>query len=314
MPNFPTAPMFTTAQAYAVGCSPSALKHAARHGALTRVRRSVYLSQGCVVPHRAERAAALVYPATPLCHTAAARISGVPLVGVGVPVVEMTVVPRSNAKMPGVHPYRAQLRDHDVTVVDGMLVTSYARTVIDLARDYPIVTSVPALDFVLHRGLVTADELRDVLEFCRSWPNARRARRAVLLSDSRSESPLESISRLMVPRLGLPVPEPQVIILDQFGREIARTDFYWDEFGVVGEADGRGKYGDPDAESAEKTRHERLDNLRLETTRWGWAPPWSDHVLWRQQLRLAFERGQDRDQAGLARLWTPVSTPRIAVL
>jgi hypothetical protein len=40
---------------------------------------------------------------------------------------------------------------------------------------------------------------------------------------------------------GLPAPEPQVDILIG-GRLVGRADFYWDEYGVIGEADGWDKY------------------------------------------------------------------------
>lgn len=306
--------MFTTAQAYAGGCSPSALKHAARRNVVTRVRRGVYAHADTPTKLRDERAAALVYPGAPLSHASAARLRGIPLVAPGRPLPELTVPPNSNAKMPGTHPYRARLREHDVEVVEGVLVTSVARTVLDLARDYRLVTSVPAIDFVLHEKWATADELRDVLEFCRGWPRIARARRALTLCDSRAESPLESLSRLTFPSVRVPAPEPQVIMLDRYGHEVGRTDFYWDDFGVVGEADGLSKYVDNGVVVAEKERHEGLDDLRLEITRWDWTLVWREHALWRQRLEHAFERGRDRDRSGLARLWTPVSTPRIAVL
>lgn len=316
MPNvLPPDPLFTTAQARAAGCSVSALKHATKRGRVERVRPRVYARTDAEVTLPAERAAALAYAGTPLSHVASARTHGrIPLVGVPKVKPEMTVPPRANGNLPGVHVYRARLRPHDLVVVDGILVTSLARTVLDLARDYSLRTSVPALDFVLHEGLVSPDELLDVLDFCRGWPRVTRARRALELCDSRSESPLESISRLIIPELGLPSPEPQVIIRDLDGRFVARTDLYWDQFGVVGEADGRGKYVDGEIVFAEKDRHEDLDDLHLEITRWGWQRVWFEPALLRQRISAAFERGAERDRSGVPRLWEPASTARIAVL
>jgi hypothetical protein len=48
------------------------------------------------------------------------------------------------------------------------------------------------------------------------------------------------------------------------------VDFYWPELGVVGEADGRGKYTD-DALWKEKLRHEALMDRGLVVERWGWS-------------------------------------------
>lgn len=215
--------------------------------------------------------------------------------------------------------YRARLRENELQVVDGVLLTSPARTVLDVARHHPVLTSVPMIDYVLHERLASADELRDVLDFCRTWPGAPRARRAVRLSDSRAESPLESVSRLIIPRLKLPAPEPQVIILDEHDQQIARCDFYWDEFGVVGEADGLRKYSDPDGVvaqvvAAEKEREADLRDTELKVTRWTWRRVWSEQPQLRERLATSFRRGLARDRANIQRRWTAVSTDRIVVL
>lgn len=312
----PSEPVFTAADAHAVGCSTSALKHAVRRGRLIRVRRGVYARSEAASPLVEHEAVGVAHPDLPLSHLSSARLRGIPIVGQragGLP--EVTVPPRANAHLPGIKPYRARLREHDVELFDGRLMTSIARTVIDLARDYPIQTSIPALDFVLHEKLATAEDLVDVLDFCRTWPGSRRARRAARLSDSRAESPLESVSRLVIPRIGLPTPEPQVVILDSFGNHLGRCDFYWDEFGVVGEADGRSKYAvDSSVGQAEKDREAALRRVRLELTRWDWTRVWAQHALLASGIRDAQRSGADRDRAGLPRGWTAERTPRVVVL
>lgn len=316
MPSLPTAVIFTTADALAAGHSISQLKYSVRRGRLIRVRRGVYARPEAADPLIGHHAAAVAHPDLPLSHLSAARLRDIPIVGQsGNSLPEVTVPPRSNAHLPGLKPYRATLRANDVEVLDGRLMTSIARTVIDLARDYPIRTSVPALDFVLHEKLATADELRDVLEMCRTWPGARRACRAVRLSDSRAESPLESVSRLVILRLGLPTPEPQVIIRDRAGRYLGRCDFYWDEFGVAGEADGKAKYAvDSSVGQAEKDREAAFRRVRLEVTRWDWTRVWTQSLLLAAGVRDAQRLGADRDRAGLPRGWTAESTPRVTVL
>jgi hypothetical protein len=89
-------------------------------------------------------------------------------------------------------------------------------------------------------------------------------------------------------RWGVPVPEPQVDVLDARGRFVARGDALWDG-ATLGEADGRVKYllrgpylatASPDATAdelvelaqrrldAEKARRDAHD-LGLELVRWG---------------------------------------------
>lgn len=194
-------------------------------------------------------------------HRSALVMHGLPVVGrwTGRPV--LTVPPRRTGSLRDAHLHRATLWPQDVVVVGEAAVTSVARTLIDVARSCPTSTVVAALDAALHRGAVEVGALDDVVLRCWNWPGIARAHRAIRLSDGRSESPLESVSRLTIRLLRLPPPEPQVVVLDPSGRRIARLDFYWDEFGVAGEADGRSKYTDRDVLTAEKDRQEDVENL-----------------------------------------------------
>jgi very-short-patch-repair endonuclease len=151
--------------------------------------------------------------------------------------------------------------------------TGVERTIIDLAREHGTHAGVVAADGALHAGLTTADALSRAIARCRRWPGVRAARDALELADGRSESVLESRSRLALHRSGLPMPELQVAIGNEWGGFVARVDFYWDEFGVVGEADGDVKYDgtDPQTLLAEKKRQSRLEDLGLEVVRWNSA-------------------------------------------
>src|SRR5262249_50244 len=101
---------------------------------------------------------------------------------------------------------------------------------------------------------------------------------------------------LVIARLGLPAPEPQVTILDEFLRVVGRADFYWDEYGVIGEADGRSKYDDRPVLTAEKDRQELLEDLGLVAIRWGWDIAWRRPAVLREKLERGFERGRLRDR------------------
>ena len=193
----------------------------------------------------------------------------------------------------------------DIVLIDSIPVTSVARTLIDLGRHHTTACSVAAIDHALHNGLVTMAEIEESLLRCWNWPRIRRAQRAVRLADARAESPLESISRLVLRWLRLPPPEPQVIAVDQWGYPAGRFDFYWDEYGVAGESDGRAKYvDDPGERDKEKQRQELLEDHRVVFARWGWDEPWRHPQLLKSKLLNAFERGRARDRSGLARLWS----------
>ncbi|MDT4929858.1 MAG: hypothetical protein QOF92_2725 [Pseudonocardiales bacterium] len=304
MRQLPDPTVFTVRDAEACGWTMSALRNAVRHGRIVRVRQGVYTS----VPRRSHRvdtvAAARNYPDCTVSHRSAALMHDLPLLGAQPTLVEVTVAPRSNANLPRIHVHRAQLRPPDAVLVDGVAVTSIARTLIDVARHRRLATAVAAIDAALQRGLTTYEELDDVVRSCWNWPGIARARRALHLADHRAESPLESVSRLVIPRLGLPAPEPQITFTDRHGRIVGRGDFYWDEFGVVGEADGRGKYDERPVLTAEKDRQEELEDLGLVAVRWGWRHVQGGQHILRTKLLNGFERGRRRDRSRFPRLWT----------
>lgn len=152
---------------------------------------------------------------------------------------------------------------------DALAVTSLARTAVDLAREESFRAAVVAVDGALHAGL-PVEEVVAVLDRCRTWPGAKRARRVLAHVDGRSESALESLSRAGFVEAGLPMPEPQVEVWCE-GFFVARVDFLWRAYLVVGEADGRVKYARVEDLYEEKRREERLRDLGFEVVRWDWA-------------------------------------------
>ena len=112
-------------------------------------------------------------------------------------------------------------------------------------------------------------------------------------ADPRAESPLESVSRVTMLRAGLPTPDLQVEIIDESGW-VATCDFGWREFGVVGEADGAGKYAPALAQgqspqqavAATLARDEGIRRSGWWPSHWGWATAGDVHRLG-EQLRAA---------------------------
>lgn len=304
MRSLPPAPVFTVEEAFAAGWTHSALRNALRRGRIVRLRRGIYTALADQTPELAAIAAARSVPRSVISHRCAALLHGLPLLGAPPPLPELTVPPRSGANYPGVRLHRAQLRPEDVTSIGDSAVTSVARTLGDLGRHRPVGPAVAAIDAALHGDMVSVEEIDDVLRFCRLWPRIRRAERALRLADGRAESPLESLSRLAFPILGLPRPEIQKHIFDRYGRLVGRADFYWDEFGVVGEADGRSKYDQRAVLTQEKRRQEAFENLALVVVRWGWQDVTRLRHVLKTRVENGFERGRLRDASGFPRLWT----------
>jgi hypothetical protein len=192
--------------------------------------------------------------------------------------------------------HTAPLPDDHITTIDGMPVTTLARTVLDLCRTVPLEQAVAAGDRALAYGLVRAT-LEDCLASMTRWPGTRQARRAIALLDRRSESPGESVSRVRLHQDGLPAPEPQQDIYDEDGRLVARVDFFWEEQRTIGEFDGKIKYGRllkpgqsiEDVVFAEKVREDALRDLGWQIVRWLWADLYRPGVI-RDRVLRAFAR------------------------
>ena len=293
--------MFSNFQAQLSGWTRSALGHAVRSGRIRRLRVGAYQVTDLSYLPRHEQArwqhagravaAVLTTPASEASHSTAAVLYGLPLLFLP-PLACAVVAPWHTGAIPGVHLHRCT--SDRLPRSDGVLErTSVERTLIDLAREHGVTAGVVSLDYALHEGLTNLPKLHTELDRCVRWPGVRAAREAIRLTDARSESPLESRSRLKIAEFGLAAPEPQVSIGNEWGGFVGRVDFYWDEFGVVGEVDGAVKY-DADSEDRplhkEKLRQEALENLGLEVVRWG-ATELRDFDSVAARLRRAFARG-----------------------
>ena len=190
----------------------------------------------------------------------------------------------------------APLDISDVTVIDGLAVTSVARTVLDLARTLPMEQAVACGDRALALGLRPADLTIRLLEMER-WPGVRAARRTVDFLDVRSESVGESVSRVRLMEEGLPAPDLQTEIFGPNGQLIARVDFHWKEQQTIGEFDGKIKYGrllkpgqrPEDVIFEEKLREDALRDLGSQVVRWQWRDLYRRGSL-RERVLRAFAR------------------------
>lgn len=268
------------------GHSLDELRALLRAGQLTRLRRGVYLPgpipEELSARHRLAVHAAFVEltDGAVASHGSAAVLHGLPTWEVPLERVQVTRARAYGGRRERlVHVRVAQLDPDEVTVVDGIPVTTLARTVVDLARALPFEPAVAVGDAALAAHRARAGELLDALRRSARRPGCVRARRALAFLDGRAESVGESRSRVAIYRAGLPTPMPQWEVHDGQGRLLGRTDFGWPDWRVVGEFDGRIKYGrtlKPGLDAAEVVYREKLreDDLRAEgltVVRWRWA-------------------------------------------
>jgi hypothetical protein len=215
-----------------------------------------------------------------ISHVSAVALHGLPLWGLPLNQVHITRTPPARSDRAGrLRSHVARLGSDDVVLVGGRPVTSPARTVLDVARDGPFASALAVADEALREELTTVDELHLALGSITGTRGSRSAARVVAHADRRSESVGESRSRALMIELGVPLPDLQVEVNGPDGSFIGRADFGWRDHRLLGEFDGRIKYGrllrpgeDPgDVIFQEKRREDAMRAQQWGMARWIWS-------------------------------------------
>jgi hypothetical protein len=164
-------------------------------------------------------------------------------------------------RLPGLHTRGDRIAEDEITIVDGVPVTTPARTVLDLGCWYPTTSGVAAID-----SLARATEIKvaDVELLTQRYPGRRgiaRARLAIALFDAGAQSPKETWLRLVLVNAGLPRPQTQIPVLDEFGTVIAYLDMGWEDVKVAVEYDGEQHRNDRSQYNWDIRRSEILQRL-----------------------------------------------------
>lgn len=261
-------------------------RHPSRVAGLHPLRRGVYVTEAqWRDATRRERYELLVRgtlpklkrPA-PLAHESAAVLLGIPLIGTWPRRVHLLEETANGGRSSALVVRHGTRRMPAIEVVDDIAVTSAARTAVDHARTRTFASGLAAADHVLASGLATLEELHSELEKTRHSSGQGRARLVVAHADGRAESVGESLSRARMIELGVALPQLQQPFYDSDGL-IGRSDFWWPRLKLIGEFDGRVKFGrqvaaDDDAAREalwqEKRREDRLRRLGNGVARWTW--------------------------------------------
>lgn len=278
--------LLTTDQLTARGHHSRSICRAIDRGELVRLRPGYFVEGEVRERGRADRHLLMVLAAdralgSPVfSHWSAALVHGLPSWGLPLRTVAETRSgkPRRSQTSQLMRRDFGRLDQDEISLVDGMRVTSPARTVVDVARTCALEPAVAVADAALHGRRTERSSIDRALDRARGRSGIRAARIVVARADGSSESVAETRSRLIFADFGLPEPERQVDIYDDEGEFVARVDFFWREFGVIGECDGFGKYLE-DADyaeirrrlGAEKDRDAALMALGYRVFHWRWA-------------------------------------------
>ncbi|BBY26134.1 hypothetical protein [Mycolicibacterium sediminis] len=146
----------------------------------------------------------------------------------------------------GISVWSDVLTPEEVVDIDGMGVTSPARTAFDIGRH--VARRVAAVQRLDALAAATDVKVTDVEAIMAAHPGARgtpRLRGALALMDGGAESPQETAARLALVDAGLPAPRTQIVVRNAYGDFIARIDMGYEDVKVGIEYDGPQHWTDP---------------------------------------------------------------------
>ena len=272
--------VFATGDAVRSGIPRTAIRPLLRSGEWWRIRHGVFTSgaawrqaEADDDAHRLECAAVLLRlgSGVTISHGSAARLHGL-VVPPGLDREVRLTDPTQFRSGRGYRVAEASVDADEIVRVGPLRLTSIARTLVDVGREWDVVDTVVAMDDALADGRVTRAELTTAVLRQTHWPAIGRSARAADLARVGAHSPHETRSRLALVGAGLPEPLLQAAVL--LGRRlVAILDMLWEAAGVFGECDGKVKTDDPwrgtpaEALWAEKSRHDTLLDLDLRGVR-----------------------------------------------
>src|SRR5680860_489455 len=262
-PELPTTP-FTWPQMRKRGLTRNRLDEFVANGHVRRVLTGVYLRTE--VPDsqqvRARAASLVVSSFAVVCDRTAAWMLGVDTFEYR----ELEILPKletyvlrghSPTNRPECAGGRRDLAAGDITVIEGVAVTTPVRTALDLGCKMSRRDALAALDGFMRMYGITREEFEAELPRYFRRRGVLQLRQLVPIADPRAESSGESWTRLAVLDAGLPAPEPQywVCVGD---RQVFRLDLAYPLSRVVVEYDGREFHDSPEQREHDRKRREWL--------------------------------------------------------
>jgi hypothetical protein len=315
--------LILASQRRALTGSSRGLSRAYNKRELVRVRAGVYHSKAAWIALKPwQRYSATVAavaandPGVGFCYLTALRLWRLPSPRVPNHIHTITASPHKAGKLPpttsaardpktgltGLEDVRGYgiARHHwkaDIVQVRGFGVTSLVQTVVDCVVRLDLPDAIAVTDAVLGSRRKGGERLTrpDLVQASAGLASAAKRRRileVLALADEASESVGESRSRGLIHILGFPVPTLQRSFYDRDGF-VGRTDFFWPDYGVIGEFDGDAKYLDDELLGSrtaretvleEKKREDRLRALGYTVVRWDWKAVNNPEIL---RLKLA---------------------------
>jgi hypothetical protein len=155
------------------------------------------------------------------------------------------------------------LAPREIQVVDGIAVTTPARTAFG-RRTTSRLQAIQRLDALTNATDVTLTDVEAVIAEHSGARGLVRLLRVLPLVDGGTESPQETRTRLVLIDAGLPRPQTQIRVFDEYGDFVARIDMGYENLRVGIEYDGPQHWTDREQRDRDIDRYSALLDL-------GWA-------------------------------------------
>jgi hypothetical protein len=156
--------------------------------------------------------------------------------------------------------------DDEITTVDGLPVTTLARTAYDLGRYQKRSAAMARLDALMRAAPFAADDVLTLMQRYGPVRGVRQLRELLPLVDPGAASPRESQLRLLLIDNGFPIPETQIPVLDG-GLPFAFLDMGWRHIQLAVEYDGDQHRTDRPQYVKDMRRHPRVAKRGWEVIR-----------------------------------------------
>jgi len=132
--------------------------------------------------------------------------------------------------------------DHELVERAGVSCTRPVRGALESALLSGVERGLVTVDSGLRKKLFTPEDLAEQHTLMEPWPGSQHLHLVVRMADGRSDSAGETRTRYLCWAQKLPAPDLQFEVYDG-STLIGTCDFAWPKHGLLGEFDGRVKYG-----------------------------------------------------------------------
>jgi predicted transcriptional regulator of viral defense system/very-short-patch-repair endonuclease len=227
--------LINSAQVNLTGASPNAIDLAVAAGRLIRVRKGVSLVAGVpTTPRQPIRAVTMVSRTAVVSHRSAAWLHGLMMRPWS--TIEITVPSSSNVDLHGVTAHQARVARKDRMSIDGIPVTTPARTLVDLTGHLADDWVQRLVHEAVMRRLCGYEDVAEVLKRVGGRGHPGTATLRAVLADAVGSTPLEAKWHRILCEAGLkpPARQHQVVI----GERVFLLDYAWPDHRVALEIDG----------------------------------------------------------------------------